>query len=82
MTSTLVVVAQGATYRRQGLCRQWYMIKRGLTLVNAMQWTVLPHIAASVFINDDERGLHHDYEVWLGGRFSLYRTVFLDFEST
>ena len=35
------------------------MIKRGLTLVNAM------HITASVFINDDEYGLHHDYEVWL-----------------
>ena len=35
------------------------MIKRVLTLVAAM------HIAASVFINDDERGLHHDYEVWL-----------------
>jgi len=35
------------------------MIKRGLTLVNAM------HITASVFINDDESGLHHDYEVWL-----------------
>jgi secondary thiamine-phosphate synthase enzyme len=28
-------------------------------LVNAM------HITASVFINDDESGLHHDYEVWL-----------------
>jgi thiamine phosphate synthase YjbQ (UPF0047 family) len=25
------------------------------------------HITASVFINDDERGLHHDYEVWLEG---------------
>ena len=35
------------------------MIKRGLTLVNAM------HITASVFINDDESGLLHDYEVWL-----------------
>jgi secondary thiamine-phosphate synthase enzyme len=34
-------------------------IKEGLALVNAM------HISASVFINDDERGLHHDYEVWL-----------------
>jgi secondary thiamine-phosphate synthase enzyme len=34
-------------------------IKEGLCLVNAM------HITASVFINDDERGLHHDYEVWL-----------------
>jgi hypothetical protein len=29
------------------------------------QCTVLPHIMASVFINDDESGLHHDYEVWL-----------------
>ena len=37
------------------------MIKRGLTLVNAM------HITASVFINDDERGLHQDYEKWLEG---------------
>jgi secondary thiamine-phosphate synthase enzyme len=37
------------------------MIKRGLTLVNAM------HITASVFINDDERGLHADYEEWLEG---------------
>jgi secondary thiamine-phosphate synthase enzyme len=35
------------------------MINRGLTLVNAM------HITASVFINDDERGLHADYEKWL-----------------
>jgi thiamine phosphate synthase YjbQ (UPF0047 family) len=35
------------------------MIKRALTLVSAM------HITASVFINDDESGLHHDYEVWL-----------------
>ncbi len=34
-------------------------IKQGLCLVNAM------HITASVFINDDESGLHHDYEVWL-----------------
>ena len=34
-------------------------IKEGLALVNAM------HISASVFINDDERGLHYDYEVWL-----------------
>jgi thiamine phosphate synthase YjbQ (UPF0047 family) len=30
-----------------------------------MQCTELPHITASVFINDDERGLHADYEVWL-----------------
>ena len=34
-------------------------IKEGLILCNAM------HITASVFINDDESGLHHDYEVWL-----------------
>ena len=34
-------------------------IKDGLCLVNAM------HITASVFINDDESGLHHDYERWL-----------------
>jgi secondary thiamine-phosphate synthase enzyme len=34
-------------------------IQDGLCLVNAM------HITASVFINDDESGLHHDYEVWL-----------------
>ena len=38
--------------RESGLCE-------GLMLVNAM------HITASVFINDDEPGLHHDYEVWL-----------------
>ena len=34
-------------------------IKEGLLLCNAM------HITASVFINDDESGLHHDYELWL-----------------
>lgn len=34
-------------------------ITEGLALVNAM------HITASVFINDDESGLHHDYECWL-----------------
>ena len=34
-------------------------VREGLVLVNAM------HISASVFINDDESGLHHDYEVWL-----------------
>jgi len=34
-------------------------VREGLCLVNAM------HISASVFINDDESGLHHDYEVWL-----------------
>jgi hypothetical protein len=33
--------------------RKQYTTKRGLTLVNAMQCTVLPHITASVFINDD-----------------------------
>ncbi len=34
-------------------------IKEGLVLCNAM------HITASIFINDDESGLHHDFEVWL-----------------
>lgn len=34
-------------------------IREGLVLVNAM------HITASVFINDDEAGLHQDYERWL-----------------
>jgi len=34
-------------------------VREGLALVNAM------HITASVFINDDERGLHQDYEKWL-----------------
>jgi len=34
-------------------------IQEGLCLVNAM------HISASVFINDDERGLHHDFSAWL-----------------
>src|SRR5690554_6841597 len=34
-------------------------IKEGLCLVNAM------HITASVFINDDESGLHYDYKEWL-----------------
>ena len=36
-------------------------IKEGLCLVNAM------HITASVFINDNESGLHYDYEKWLEG---------------
>ncbi|MCF8053775.1 MAG: secondary thiamine-phosphate synthase enzyme YjbQ [Deltaproteobacteria bacterium] len=36
-------------------------IQEGLVLVNPM------HITASVFINDDETGLHHDYEKWLEG---------------
>ena len=34
-------------------------VQEGLVLVNAM------NITASVFINDDEPGLHHDFEVWL-----------------
>jgi len=36
-----------------------YGIKEGIVLVNAM------HITASVFINDDESGLHNDFESWL-----------------
>ncbi|MBN2349796.1 MAG: YjbQ family protein [Bacteroidales bacterium] len=34
-------------------------IQEGLLLCNAM------HITASIFINDDESGLHHDFEIWL-----------------
>lgn len=34
-------------------------VQEGLVLINAM------HITASVFINDNESGLHHDYELWL-----------------
>ncbi len=34
-------------------------VQEGICLVNAM------HITASVFINDDESGLHHDYQEWL-----------------
>ena len=34
-------------------------IKEGLCLINSM------HISASVFINDDEAGLHHDFHEWL-----------------
>jgi secondary thiamine-phosphate synthase enzyme len=34
-------------------------VQEGIVLVNAM------HITASVFINDNESGLHNDYEVWL-----------------
>ena len=41
-----------ATVERSG-------VREGLVLVNAM------HITASVYINDDESGLHHVYEVWL-----------------
>ena len=36
-------------------------VEEGLVLVNAM------HITASVFINDDEKGLHADYDAWLEG---------------
>ena len=41
-----------ACLRESGICE-------GLLLCNAM------HISASVFINDDESGLHHDFEKWL-----------------
>jgi secondary thiamine-phosphate synthase enzyme len=34
-------------------------VREGFVLVNAL------HITASVFINDDEPGLHHDYDAWL-----------------
>jgi len=40
-------------------CLRESKVSEGLVLVNAM------HITASVFINDDEQGLHHDYEKWL-----------------
>jgi len=40
-------------------CLRESQIKEGLLLCNAM------HITASVFINDDESGLHHDFEVFL-----------------
>ena len=40
-------------------CLEESGVSEGLALVNAM------HITASVFINDDERGLHGDYEEWL-----------------
>ena len=40
-------------------CLQESGITEGIILVNAM------HITASVLINDDERGLFHDFEVWL-----------------
>ncbi|MFA5252721.1 MAG: secondary thiamine-phosphate synthase enzyme YjbQ [Phycisphaerae bacterium] len=40
-------------------CLEESGVKDGLCLVNAM------HITASVFINDDETGLHHDFESWL-----------------
>ena len=40
-------------------CLQESGIREGLLLVNAM------HITASVFVNDDESGLHHDFDAWL-----------------
>ena len=40
-------------------CLRESAVREGLVLVNAM------HITASVFINDDESGLHKDYEDWL-----------------
>jgi secondary thiamine-phosphate synthase enzyme len=40
-------------------CVRESQVKEGLVLVNSM------HITASVFINDDESGLHQDFEVWL-----------------
>ena len=42
-------------------CLRESAIREGLCLVNAM------HITASIFINDDESGLHNDFEVWLEG---------------
>ena len=42
-----------------GQCLRESGIREGLCLVNAM------HITASVFINDDEKGLHEDYARWL-----------------
>ena len=42
-----------------GECLRESGVKEGFALVNAM------HITASVFINDDESGLHHDFDAWL-----------------
>ena len=42
-------------------CLQESGIREGLLLCNAM------HITASVFVNDDESGLHQDFETWLEG---------------
>jgi secondary thiamine-phosphate synthase enzyme len=42
-----------------GECLKESGVSEGLILINAM------HITASVFINDDESGLHQDYEEWL-----------------
>jgi secondary thiamine-phosphate synthase enzyme len=41
------------------VCLEKSGVQEGLVLVNAM------HITASVFINDDESGLHQDYDAWL-----------------
>jgi secondary thiamine-phosphate synthase enzyme len=46
------------TDQAQGAVRE-SGVREGLALVNAM------HITASVFINDDEPGLQHDYQLWL-----------------
>jgi len=40
-------------------CIEESRVKEGFVLVNSM------HITSSVFINDDESGLHHDFDVWL-----------------
>ena len=40
-------------------CLRESEVKEGFVLVNAM------HITASIFINDDESGLHHDFDFWL-----------------
>ena len=48
------------TPRVEEIVRQ-SQVREGLCLVNAM------HITASVFINDDESGLHEDYKQWLEG---------------
>lgn len=45
--------------RQVEMCIRESGITEGLCLVNAM------HITSSVFINDDEGGLHHDFEIWL-----------------
>ena len=47
-------------------------VKEGLVLVNAM------HITASVFINDDESGLHEDYEKWLEKLLRTEGTILCD----
>jgi secondary thiamine-phosphate synthase enzyme len=51
---------QNITRRVEEIVRQ-SGVRDGLVLVNAM------HITASVFINDDEAGLHEDYKKWLEG---------------